>query len=159
MDLMLRDHLSEMGQDQKTELDEAFLNDALSHVKTLLIGGTGTTSDTVCFGAMLLSAHPEVVRKLREEHDRAFTPGIEATFEMLKSNPYRLNDLVYTTNVIKEILRFYPIGNTARRGFGSLTYNGREYTTEGFVICPVQFTMHMDPKVFPSMYTQGSSCP
>jgi cytochrome P450 len=102
----VRDYLDEGRQ----ELDPVFLDNAVTQVKTLLVAGTGTTSDTLCFAAMFLSAHSEVVQKMREEHDRVFTKGTEATYDMLCSNPNKLNELEYTTNVIKEVLRFYPIG-------------------------------------------------
>lgn len=152
MDLILRDHLNELRQTDKIELDSDFLKDAITQVKTLIIAGTGTTSDTVCFGAMLLSVLPKVVQEMREEHDRVFATGTEATFELLKADPYKLNDLPYTTNVIKEILRFYPIGNTARAGIDTITYQGREWPTKGLMVCPVQLTIHMDPKIFPGKY-------
>ncbi|RAR06491.1 glycoside hydrolase family 3 protein [Stemphylium lycopersici] len=148
MDLILRDYLADPQRIEATELDPMFLEDAVTQVKTLLLAGTGTTSDTVVFGAMLLSVHPDVVRKMREEHDRVFTPGIDATYEMLKTDPYKLNELVYTNAVVKEILRFYPIGNTAREGIDTLTYQGREWPAKDLMVCPVQLAMHMDPKLF-----------
>lgn len=77
----------------------------MTHVKTLLIGGTGTVSYTACFGAVFLNVHPGVVQKMREENYRVFTPDIDATYELLKSDYYKLNELVCTTNVIKEILQ------------------------------------------------------
>ena len=148
---MLRDYLDASNGMQSRQLDPAFLEDAVVQVKTLLVAGTGTTSDTLCFGAMFLSVYPEVVRKMREEHDRVFAPGIEATYEILKTQPYKLNDLTYTTNVIKEILRFYPIGNTARVGSDPLMYQGRAWPTQGHMVMPVQLIMHMDPEIFPGM--------
>jgi cytochrome P450 len=148
MDLILREYLTDPDKSTTTELDSEFLVDALTHVKTLLIAGSGTTSDTSCFGHMLLSTHPEVVQKMREEHDRVFAPGIDATYEILKANPKKLNELVYTNCVIKEILRFYPVGNTAREGIDTVTYLGQKWPTKGHMICPVQLAMHMDPKNF-----------
>lgn len=98
-----------------------------------------------------LSVHPEVVRKLREEHDTVFTKGIDATYEMLQREGQKLNQLEYTTNVIKEVLRFYPIGNTARAEHPTdkfLLHDGRQYPTEGKMLCPVQFAMHMNDEIF-----------
>jgi cytochrome P450 len=147
MDLILRDYVAEREGDVE-ELDPQFIKDALTQVKTLLIAGSGTTSDTFCFAAMLLSVHPEVVRKMREEHDSVFTPGIDATYEMLKADPRKLNGLNYTNSVVKEVLRFYPIGNSARKGIDTLLYQGREWPAKDFMICPVQLAMHMDPAIF-----------
>ncbi|EDU50594.1 cytochrome P450 3A30 [Pyrenophora tritici-repentis] len=144
MDLILRDYV----QSGATELDPMFLQDALSHFKTLLFAGTGTTSDTICFAFMLLTANPDVVRKMREEHDRVFTQGIEATCEMLKVESQRLHQLTYTKNVIKEVLRIFPIGNTARAGIDTIPYNGVEWPTKDQMVCPVQLHMHMNPELF-----------
>lgn len=72
---------------------------------------------------------------------------------MLQDEPYRLNKLEYTTNVIKEVLRFYPIGNSARAQLPdekSIAYQGERYSTDGKMILPVQMVMHMDEKVFPN---------
>jgi cytochrome P450 len=138
-------------------LDPEFIQDAVTQVKTLLLAGSGTTADTLTFGAMLLSVHPEVVQKMRMEHDRVFAPGVNATYEILKTDPRRLNELVYTTNVIKEVLRFYPIGHTVREGIDSITYQGRELPTKGLMVLPVSMTTHMDPKIFPGTYAHSMS--
>lgn len=155
VDLVLRECLEEArksGEGSPTALDANFLNLALTQIKTLLLAGTGTTSDTICFVYMLLSTGPEIVQKMREEHDRVFTPGIEATYSMLQENPHKLSELEYTKNVIKETLRLYPIGNTARAEdeTGFLTYQGRQYSTKGHAIVPVAHTMHYDSKYFPN---------
>jgi cytochrome P450 len=100
-----------------------------------------------------LSVHPEVVQKLREEHDAVFTKGIDATYQMLRDDPYKLSQLEYTTNVVKEVLRLYPIGNTARAGHPTerfVAYEGQHYSTEGKMVCPVQLVMHMNPEIFPN---------
>lgn len=63
---------------------------------------------------MLLSAFPEVLQKLREEHDRVFGKDSDRTLVVLHENPGVMTDLPYTTAVIHETLRLYPIGMTAR---------------------------------------------
>lgn len=152
MDLILREYLREAPPSNQMRMDPDFVENVLTQVRTLVIGGTGTTSDTVCFAYMLLSAHPDVVQKLREEHDRVFAPGIEKSYDILRAEPYKLNNLDYTTNVIKETLRLYPVGCTARREHsdGFIPYEGRQWSTKGFMILPVGHTMHMNPKNFPN---------
>jgi cytochrome P450 len=59
---------------------------------------------------MLLSKHPEVLQKLRDEHTKVFAPSFEDTVSLLQENPYKLNDLSYTTAVIRETLRLFPVG-------------------------------------------------
>lgn len=71
---------------------------------------------------------------------------------MLQDEPYRLNKLDYTTNVIKEVLRFYPIGNSARAELPDekfVTYQGERYSTKGKMVLPVQMVMHMDERIIP----------
>ncbi|KAF2467469.1 cytochrome P450 3A30 [Lindgomyces ingoldianus] len=146
-DLILRERINE-GRD----LNPEFMETAITSIKTMLLGGTGTTTDTVCFIFMLLSVHPEIVEKLREEHDRVFTPGIDATYAMIQDSSQKLSELTYTTNVIKETLRFYPVGNTARGedATGFVTYKGQQYSTKGHIILPVQHSMQNNPDVFPN---------
>jgi cytochrome P450 len=152
IDLILREYLQEAPRSNQKRLDPDFLEIVLMQLRTLVVGGTGTTTDTACFTYMLLSACPDVVRKLREEHDRVFASGIDASYEILCAEPYRLNNLEYTTNVIKETLRHYPVGCTARREQteGFIPYDGQQYTTKGFLILPMQHTMHMNPEIFPN---------
>jgi cytochrome P450 len=63
---------------------------------------------------MLLSAFPEALQKVREEHDRVFGKTIDETLQVLREDPSRINDLPYTTAVIQETLRMFPIGMVVR---------------------------------------------
>ena len=63
---------------------------------------------------MLLSKSPEVVKKLREEHTRVFHEGFAETLNILQDSPQKLDELVYTTAVIKETLRLFPVGYGVR---------------------------------------------
>lgn len=152
IDLVLRNYLQETPLSGQKRMDPEFRQNVLTQARTLIVGATGTVSDTVCLIYMLLSAHPEVVRKLREEHDRVFALGIDNSYKILCTEPYRLNRLEYTTNVIKETLRLYPIGGTARKehGDGFLPYEGRRWSTKGFLLLPMQHAMHMNPAIFPN---------
>jgi cytochrome P450 len=59
---------------------------------------------------MLLSKSPTVLAKLREEHTRVFHSSFDATLEMVEAKPSKLDELDYTTAVIRETLRLFPIG-------------------------------------------------
>jgi len=61
IDLILREYLQETPQKSQQCLDPALLEDVLLQMRALLVGGTGTTTDTVCFTYMLLSSLAGVV--------------------------------------------------------------------------------------------------
>jgi cytochrome P450 len=58
--------------------------------------------------------HPNVVEKLRQEHNRVFDADIAKTEQMLQEFPQKTNELEYTKAVIKEALRMFPLGFPAR---------------------------------------------
>ncbi|PSN73464.1 cytochrome P450 3A30 [Corynespora cassiicola Philippines] len=152
LDLILQEYVQEASKvSALVELSPDIMEMAVPNIKALMLAGSGTTADTLCFMFMQLSILPKIVEKLREEHRRVYSSDVATTLGMLKSDPKRLRELKYSTNVIKETLRIYPIGNTGRVPDepGCITYQGKEYPTKRqMLICPVQHTWHMDPDVF-----------
>lgn len=63
---------------------------------------------------MLLSVFPDVLQKLREEHDQVFDKDHNKTVQMLWEQPGLIRSLVYTTAVINETLRMFNVGMTVR---------------------------------------------
>lgn len=125
--------------------------DGWHSLKALLLGGHGTTTDTYTFIMMLLSLNPEAMKRLREEHDAVFPAGLEESADLLRTDPAKTNELEYTTAVIKETLRFYPIGFTARvapPGLEFLEWDGKRLPLDGFMLSLCTFTSHFDPAVF-----------
>ncbi len=62
----------------------------------------------------LLGTHPEVMKRLREEHDRIFGTDLATTAENIRKYPSKTNELEYTTAVLKEVMRFFPIGSATK---------------------------------------------
>ena len=63
----------------------------------------------------LLGTHPKVMKRLREEHDSIFGTDLTATADTIRKFPSKTNELVYTTAVIKEVMRFFPIGSATKQ--------------------------------------------
>ncbi|OLN85185.1 putative sterigmatocystin biosynthesis P450 monooxygenase stcS-like protein 4 [Colletotrichum chlorophyti] len=87
-----------------------------SQIKFMMLAGYDTTGSSIVFMINLLSQHPEVLARVRAEHDEIFGPDLSATRNLIASQPKLLNQLPYTTAVIKESLRLYPPGLTSRLG-------------------------------------------
>lgn len=106
---------------------------------------------------MLLSKHPEILQKLREEHTRVFHEDFTSTINLLQDSPSKLNDLEYTTAVIKETLRLFPVGFSVREAApdATLSYNDINYPISGragvnLVLVNTPHTLHYDPSFFPN---------
>ncbi|KAJ5358348.1 cytochrome P450 [Penicillium cataractarum] len=142
-----------MGIDSQSsgKLSPAFRDIVVDNVKGLLFGGYGTTTDTLCFVFIMLSLHPHVMVKLRNEHSEVFGASLASTQEILRRTPQKTSELLYTTAVIKETLRLFPVGFGARKampGIDALQYNGKLYPTSNHLIIPCTHTIHYDPEVF-----------
>ncbi|KAH8673794.1 cytochrome P450 [Xylariales sp. PMI_506] len=100
---------------------------------------------------MLLSRSPEVLLKMRQEHDALFGKTLAETLSTLESTPAKLGELEYTSAVIKESLRLFPIGFVTRQAPAGTTvhYKNRDYPLDDIVISVCWHTMHYDRKYFP----------
>ncbi|OHW97347.1 cytochrome p450 [Colletotrichum incanum] len=87
-----------------------------AQIKFMMLAGYDTTGSSIVFMTNLLSKHPDVLARVRAEHNDVFGPDITAVQRLISSQPKLLNQLSYTTAVIKEALRIYPPGATTRMG-------------------------------------------
>ncbi|KAM5341846.1 hypothetical protein ACJ41O_014877 [Fusarium nematophilum] len=139
LDLMLREYVE--GK-KMTREDESIL---LTNINGLLIGGHGTTTDSLCFIYMLLSKSPHVVSNLLREHS-SLTP------QSLVSSPESLQHLPYTEAVITEALRLFPVGFGVRQAApgATLTYGGKTLPIDnGLAICTNGHDAHYNERFFP----------
>jgi len=79
---------------------EEFEQICIDQMKTFLFAGHDTSSSTLCYIYHMLNLHPEALAKVREEHDQVFGPSSSAA-ATIKGNPKLLNELPYTTAIIK----------------------------------------------------------
>ncbi|KAH7014195.1 cytochrome P450 [Microdochium trichocladiopsis] len=115
---------------QGLPLDAALEEMCVANITGLIIAGYGTTTDTTTYIWLLLQAHPEILEKLRAEHDRVFGKDLDTTVAKLLKDPGLLNSLPYTTAVIQETLRLFPIAFSVRQAppeLKSITINNQEY--------------------------------
>ncbi|KAL6904557.1 cytochrome P450 [Trichoderma evansii] len=132
-------------------LGDDLLRLMLDNARGFMVAGSGTTTDTSSYILMLLSVFPDVLQKLREEHDQVFDKDHNKTVQMLQEQPGLIRNLVYTTAVINETLRMFNVGMTVRAApsnMPSMEYKGRSYPIKGQFVTNVTHMMHHDPKYF-----------
>ncbi|ESK86852.1 cytochrome p450 [Moniliophthora roreri MCA 2997] len=102
LSLLVRSNMQEQNEKSGGMSDE----DVLAQVPTFLVAGHETTSTATTWALYLLTQHPEIQSKLREE--LISVPSSEPTMD-------ELNALPYLDKFVREVLRLYPpVPSTAR---------------------------------------------
>lgn len=127
-----------------------FKSAALAQIKLFVFAGHDTTSTATVYNFHLLSKHPEVLQKVREEHDTVLGP-VSDTPSLLASKPQVLNQLTYTLASIKEALRLYPTVSTIRSGQPDLhltSVEGQLFPTESCMVWGDHYSNHHNPTIW-----------
>ncbi|KAH7129285.1 cytochrome P450 [Dactylonectria macrodidyma] len=154
LDLMLREHIQNHQKETpgiaSSPLDTIETKILVTNVKAMLLGGHGTTTDTLCYIYLLLSKSPEVVDKLIQEHQTVFGLEFDATVEMLQNAPELLQELPYTEAVIKETLRLFPVGFGVREAAHGaiLEYQGNVFPIDNQAIVLNGHDLHYNANFF-----------
>uniref|UniRef100_A0A336K519 CSON013221 protein n=1 Tax=Culicoides sonorensis TaxID=179676 RepID=A0A336K519_CULSO len=134
--------------------NDSVITDELLAAQALLFffAGFETSSSTIHLLFYLLAQNPEVQKKVREEIQQAFEKHGKLTYEFI------CNDMPYTTNVIKETLRLYPIlpfldrecvlPNADTKGYSLEPYSSFEIPPGMPIYIPAHAIQH-DPEYFP----------
>ncbi|WQF84792.1 Putative cytochrome P450 [Colletotrichum destructivum] len=124
-----------------------------SQMRFLLLAGYDTTGSTITYVLHILSQHPEILAKVREEHNEVLGTDISRAAQQLKENPHLVNRVPYTTAVLKETLRMYPPTSTLRNGKPGFYLNGHDssgsttkFPTEGCMIFGNHHGLHHNPR-------------
>ncbi|KAM6536296.1 hypothetical protein FALCPG4_002305 [Fusarium falciforme] len=153
LDLMLREHVDQEGMTKENaKLSKADVDLLLTNIKALLVGGHGTTTDTLCYMYMLLSKSPHVVEKMLQEHVEQLGPDTEVSTQTMVETPELLQKLPYTDAVIKETLRMFPVGYGVREGppGAKVTYKGRDLPVDhGVAVSTQGHDVHYNTRFFP----------
>jgi len=149
IDLLLADYINSRKDKAGKILEPSFKKWAIPQLRLLFFVGHDSTSATISYSCFLLSKHPEILKKLRAEHDEVFGKELAALPRLLKGNPMLLNKLSYTIAVIKEVLRLYPPAAGFRLGQPNVylqDVQGNKYPTEGCRIYILHQALHRNPK-------------
>lgn len=108
------DKLGRAETGKPEHLDKDFLEIAVDNVKTLILGGHDTVSAAASYTFYFLCLDPDILERVRAEHDEVFSKDTEETIRILRSDPARLARLPLTNAVILETLRLRPPGLSFR---------------------------------------------
>jgi cytochrome P450 len=134
-------------------LDPSFLTDVLAHLRIFLLAGFDTTSYVLCVIFWLLQQNPNSLAKVRAEHDGVFGSDAALAAQRVKDDPTLLNQLPYTSAVIKEAMRVQPVTGTVRGGEPGFELTNpashRPMPSEGFVLYSSPHALHHHPSLWP----------
>jgi cytochrome P450 len=149
MDLALADFMRERKAGDVLEAE--FKAWACAQIRLFLFVGHDSTASTIVYCYHLLSKHPAALERVRQEHDEVFG-DLEKTAQVLEDRPQLINQLPYTTAVIKETLRLFPPAAAFRDGQPNVYLSGeggQKYPTEGFGVWVLHDAIQRHPKYWP----------
>ena len=132
-----------------SELDSEFRTFAIRNIRLFIFTGHDSSSSTICYTLHLLSQSSSVLDRLRAEHDMVFGKDASAVPSMLENRPYLINDLPYTTAVIKEVLRLFAPAGSSRQGKPGIDVTddeGNICPTEEAMVWMIHVEMHRAPR-------------
>lgn len=152
IDLVLQGYILE--NPKSDHLDPSFRAFAVSQIRLFVFAGHDSLSSTICYIVHLLYANPAALSQVRHEHDCVFGTDLSELSSLLKSQPHLLNNLTYTTAVIKEALRLFPPGGCSRAGQSTVNLSsdsGKECPTENVAAV---FTLHSELQRSPAYWNR-----
>ena len=155
IDLVLQAYLPENTKSMADKLDPEFRAFAISQIRLFVFVGHDSTSSTICYILHLLATHPRALLQIREEHDNILGKDLLTLHSLLRTQPHLVNDLPYTTAVIKESLRLFPPGGCSRAakpGVVLIDDNGNRCPTEG---AAAVFTIHTEMHRAPAYWEKS----
>lgn len=153
IDLVLTAYLNENRVMKSQPLDRTFKGFAMNQIKLFLFSGHDTASSTVCYIFYTLASKPEILARMRSEHDKILGPSVSQVASLILADPILLNKLPYTSAVIKETLRLYPAVSSTRAGEPDYHVTddlGRRYPTNGLLVWSNPMPIHRDPTYWQS---------
>ncbi|KAI0150014.1 sterigmatocystin biosynthesis P450 monooxygenase StcS [Hypoxylon sp. NC0597] len=136
---------------EKETPNSEFMDTLIATIKGFLFAGHDTTAQTICYLFWEVNKTPGVWSKLRAEHDDVLGPDPRQAGEILRENPHKINELRYTTAVVKETLRMHGLGSTFRQGSHSFNFvwEGKLYPTYDALVQTIPTAMLLHPDLWP----------
>lgn len=130
--------LAARDEEDAGSLDERQVRD---EVATLLVAGFETTASALTWTFMLLSRHPEIAQRLRQEVSAVLSDGRPPSVQDLAAMPY-------TLQVFKEAMRLYPPGYMVGREAIDDVVIGGHHVARGATVLVNIYGLHRRADLF-----------
>ncbi|KAL2819651.1 cytochrome P450 [Aspergillus cavernicola] len=143
--LALRHYLKEQTTGDTAQSLKEFKRRVAPQLRVFLFAGRDTTSSTLLYTFYLLAQHPEILEKVRAEHDDVFGKDPTQAHTRIRTDAQLLNQLPYTLAVIKETLRLFPPSASMREGRPDVQIigdDGRHHPTAGCNVWTLTVALH-----------------
>ncbi|PVH71986.1 cytochrome P450 [Cadophora sp. DSE1049] len=144
------------NKEEITSMDPVFMKNAVDNIRAFFFAGHATTAASLCYLYYVLDKHPEVLTRLRKEHDEFLGSNPSDASACIHAEPTILKRMTYTTAVIKESLRLFVGAGTIRNGIKGFDLidpqTNKHYPTYvrgAFPIMVRAFPIHRNPENFP----------
>lgn len=147
--LLIDDLMLEAGGKDADHVKETMKPVMTSHLRVFLFAGHDTASAALTYSYYLLSKHPASLERLLAEHDAVFGAEPAEALAQIHADPHKLNQLPYTTALIKETIRLFPPSGSmrvGRRGAYLVDETGRRYPTENCSVWTLSLAIHHDAR-------------
>ncbi|KAI1094232.1 cytochrome P450 [Rostrohypoxylon terebratum] len=92
----------------RRDIPPEFIERVIKHIKIFMFAGHDTTATVLAYIYYKLSKHPDVLAKIRAEHNEILGVDPADAADRVRADATLLNKLPYTTAVLRETLRLYP---------------------------------------------------
>ncbi|KZL75765.1 cytochrome P450 71B25 [Colletotrichum tofieldiae] len=149
LDCALESWLAQPQNAGRTELDADYLGIMTRNMRMFFFAGYDSTASAAVYCLHNICSRPEVLARVRAEHDDVFGADFRSTPAKIVENPALLNALPYTTACIKESLRMFPPAGGIRQGCADLVLHdaeGNAYPTDGIAVNILHWAVQRNPE-------------
>ncbi|KAI0099755.1 cytochrome P450 [Nemania sp. FL0031] len=150
IDLALEDIAASSQGSGKQKLDEGLLEILVSQTKFIFFAGGDVVGLTLAWVLYEIMKYPAVLTHLRAEHDMVFGTDL-AVGDILRRQPYKVNELRYTNAVVKEALRLHSPSQSLRQGSSEfkIVIDGIVFPTDRCLMQTSAGSIHRREDIFP----------
>ncbi|CAN8095967.1 unnamed protein product [Discula destructiva] len=149
LDSAIEDWLAQPQNTGRKNLDADYLGIITRNMRMFFFAGYDSSAATMVYCLHNIFSRPDILAKVRAEHDDVFGTDLPATPGKIVASPALLNALPYTNACIKESLRLFPPAGGIRQGCSDLVLKdaeGNAYPTEGLAVNMMHWAIGRNPR-------------